>query len=119
VFDGPFAPGPTVPWTPGAPDHEDEPPDVPLRLVMLADTREDPRVTASREACGRLAAERGADVTELAAAGDHPLVRLASLIQLTDYASVYLGIALGLDPSASPAVQAIQQLTAGRLPRAA
>jgi glucose/mannose-6-phosphate isomerase len=106
VFDGPFTPGPTVPWTPDAPDDdEDDGPAVPLRLVMLADTREDPRVTARREACLRLAAERGADVTELAAAGDHPLVRLASLIQLTDYASVYLGITLGLDPSASPAIQ--------------
>jgi glucose/mannose-6-phosphate isomerase len=113
VFDGRFAPGPAVPWTPGLDgpdgpdgrdDGEDEPP-VPLRLVMLADTHEDPRVTARRGALRGLAAERGADVTELAAAGDHPLLRLASLVQLTDYATVYLGIALGLDPSASPASQ--------------
>jgi glucose/mannose-6-phosphate isomerase len=121
VFDGPFAPGPTVPWTPGTPDPLDfgngdgragdggDAPEVPLRLVMLADTREDPRVTARREACLRLATERGADVTGLAATGEHPLVRLASLVQLIDYATVYLGIALGLDPAASPA---IQELTA-------
>jgi glucose/mannose-6-phosphate isomerase len=116
VFDGPFAPGPAVPWTPGLDgldggghDGQGGEPEVPLRLVMLADTREDPRVTARREAMRGLAAERGADVTELAAAGDHPLLRLASLVQLTDYATVYLGIALGLDPSASPA---IQELTA-------
>jgi glucose/mannose-6-phosphate isomerase len=120
VFDGPFTPGPAVPWTPGAPDPldfgdepgEDDGPAVPLRLVMLADTSEDPRITARREACLRLAADRGADVTELAATGNHPLVRLASLIQLTDYASVYLGIALGLDPSANPATG---ELTADRL----
>lgn len=120
VFDGRFAPGPAVPWTPGLDDLDgldsleglDDPgdggggePEVPLRLVMLADTQEDPRVAAHRAACVRLAAERGADVTELAAAGDHPLLRLASLVQLTDYATVYLGIALGLDPSASPAAQ--------------
>lgn len=107
VLGGPFAPGPAVPWTPGAPvpDGEDDGPQLPLRLVMLADSREDPRVTARREACVRLAAERGVDVTELAADGDHPLLRLASLIQLTDYATVYLGIALGLDPSASLAAE--------------
>jgi glucose/mannose-6-phosphate isomerase len=111
VLDGPFAPGPATPWMPDAPGPldfgnepgEDDGPALSLRLVMLSDTREDPRTTARREACQRLAAERGADVTELAATGDHPLVRLASLIQLTDYASVYLGIALGLDPSANPA----------------
>lgn len=114
LLDGPFAPGPAVPWTPGTPDlaDEDDGPQLPLRLVMLADTHEDPRVTARREAAVRRAAERGVDVTELAAAGDHPLLRLASLIQLTDYATVYLGIALGLDPSASPDHR---ELTADRL----
>ena len=37
-------------------------------------------------------------VSELAADGDTPLQRLASLIQLIDYATVYLGIAIGVDP---------------------
>lgn len=106
VLAGPFAPGPVVPWTPGTPGaaDEDDGPALPLRLVMLADTHEDPRATMSRQACVRLAGEHGADVTELTATGDHPLLRLASLIQLTDYATVYLGIALGLDPSAPPPI---------------
>ena len=39
-----------------------------------------------------------------AAAAVPQLVRLASLVQLIDYATIYLGIALGLDPAASPAI---------------
>jgi glucose/mannose-6-phosphate isomerase len=106
TFDGPFAPGPAVPWNPDADDlFADADPDadgpvVPLRLVMLADTQEQPQVAKQREASVLLAAERGVEVTELAAAGDHPLQRLASLLQVIDYTTVYLGLALGYDPAA-------------------
>ena len=41
-------------------------------------------------------------MTELAADGGTPLERLAGLIQLIDYATVYLGIAIGVDPARSP-----------------
>ncbi|HEY3734680.1 MAG TPA: SIS domain-containing protein [Streptosporangiaceae bacterium] len=92
-FDGPFAR-----------DLGGGDPAVPLRLVMLADVREHPQVAKRREASVRLAAERGIGVTELAAAGEHPLERLASLVQLIDYATVYLGIALGYDPSPITAI---------------
>jgi glucose/mannose-6-phosphate isomerase len=71
---------------------------LPLRLVLLRDTHEHPQVTRRREESARLAADRGISVTELAAEGDQPLSRLASLVQLIDYASVYLGIACGVDP---------------------
>ena len=42
----------------------------------------------------------GADfgVSELAADGETALQRLAGLLQLIDYAAVYLGIAIGVDP---------------------
>jgi glucose/mannose-6-phosphate isomerase len=98
AFDGPFARGP------GGAD-----PAVPLRLITLSDVREHPQVAKRRVASLRLAGERGIGVTELAAAGEHPLERLASLIQLIDYATVYLGIALGYDPSP---INAIQELKA-------
>ncbi|HEY6277296.1 MAG TPA: SIS domain-containing protein, partial [Streptosporangiaceae bacterium] len=74
-----------------------EPP-VPLRLVLLRDSHEHPQVARRREESARLAAERGIGVTELAASGGGPLERLASLIQLLDYATVYLAIAQGIDP---------------------
>jgi glucose/mannose-6-phosphate isomerase len=110
AFDGPFAPGPAAPWAPGAGDLFADPgpgsegPATPLRLVMLADSGEEPRTAKRREACVRLAADRGVEVTELATEGDHPLPRLASLVQLIDYATVYLGIALGFDPSPIAAI---------------
>jgi glucose/mannose-6-phosphate isomerase len=106
TFDGPFAPGPAVPWNPDADDlfadadPDSDGPAVPLRLVMLADTQEHPQVAKRRAASVLLAADRGVEVTELTAAGDHPLQRLASLLQLIDYVTVYLGLALGFDPAA-------------------
>ena len=97
VFDGPFAP-----WPAGGQvvlDEEKDPrPPVPLRLVILRDGQEHPQVARRREVSVELAAQRGIEVSELAADGDTPLQRLASLIQLIDYATVYLGIAIGVDP---------------------
>ena len=57
----------------------------------------------------QLAAERGIEVTELAAEGDGPLERLSGLVQLIDYASVYLAIVNGIDPGP---VSAIAELKA-------
>jgi glucose/mannose-6-phosphate isomerase len=55
-------------------------------------------VARRREVSAELAEQRGIELSELAADGDTPLQRLASLIQLIDYATVYLGIAIGVDP---------------------
>jgi glucose/mannose-6-phosphate isomerase len=44
-------------------------------------------------------------MSELAMDGEHPLVRLAGVIQLTDYASVYLAIASGIDPGQTVAIR--------------
>jgi glucose/mannose-6-phosphate isomerase len=96
AFDGPFAQ-----WPAGGQvvlDEKDPRPPVPLRLVILRDREEHPQVARRREASAELAAQRGIEVSELAAEGDTPLQRLASLIQLIDYATVYLGIAIGVDP---------------------
>ena len=97
VFDGPFAP-----WPAGGQvvlDEEQDPrPPVPLRLVILRDRQEHPQVARRREVSVELAAQRGIEVSELTADGDTPLQRLASLIQLIDYATTYLGIAIGVDP---------------------
>jgi len=115
AFDGAFAPaaagvpGPDdVPDPDGAPGADGAEPATPLRLITLADVREHPQVAKRREASVRLASERGIGVTELAAAGDHPLERLASLVQLIDYATVYLGIALGYDPSPITVIQELK-----------
>jgi glucose/mannose-6-phosphate isomerase len=106
VFDGPFAPGPEG-MEPGQRGLDEAPP-VPLRLVLLRDTHEHPQVARRREESARIAAERGIEVTELAAAGDLPLERLASLVTLIDYASVYLAIANGIDPAPIAAIQELK-----------
>lgn len=129
AFDGPFAPrssrlaaaGPAEPVSPlAAPDdlsgwdldfeEEAEPSSgfTPLRLVLIADPSEDQRVSAQRAAVAELAEQRGVGLSELAMDGEHPLVRLAGVIQLTDYASVYLAIASGIDPGQTVAIQELK-----------
>lgn len=99
-FDGPFAGGLDGIGGDGPP--------VPLWLVLLRDSQEHPQVARRREESARLAAERGIGVTELAAAAGGPLRRLASLVQLIDYATVYLAIALGIDPGPVTAIQELK-----------
>ena len=96
AFDGPFAPRPAG----GAVvlDRAGLGLTVPLHLVILRDTREHPQVTRRREVSAELAEQRGISVTQLSADGATAPERLASLIQLIDYATVYLGIAIGVDP---------------------
>jgi glucose/mannose-6-phosphate isomerase len=112
TFDGPFATAPdmfgeTGFGEPGFGDDEpgEERPGVPLRLVLLRDSVEHPQVARRREESARLAADRGIRVTELAAAAGGPLQRLASLVQLIDYATVYLAVVLGIDPGPVAAIQ--------------
>ena len=45
------------------------------------------------------------------AEGASPLERLASLIAVPDFASIYLGLAHGLDPMAVPAVSEMKELS--------
>ena len=103
TFDGPFAAGSGA----AGPDPAGAPP-VPLRLILLRDTHEHPQVARRRAESARIAAERGIEVTELAASGDLPLDRLASLVALIDYASVYLAIANGIDPAPIAAIQELK-----------
>ncbi len=97
VFSDPFLDGPVGPR---------------LRLLLLRDAA--PSVerpdgawleTARVADAVRLTAEdAGVRVTEVAAEPGHPLERLADLVALTDFASVYLALAAGVDPLVSPHV---------------
>ena len=120
AFDGPFAP--TARPAPGPAeaenlpdlsswdlDYEDTRPGfTPLRLVLIVDPEQDQRVAAQQRAVTELAGQRGIGLSELAMDGEHPLVRLAGVVQLADYASVYLAIASGIDPSLAAAVSDLQ-----------
>jgi glucose/mannose-6-phosphate isomerase len=112
VFDGPFgaAGGPRGEGAEDAffRDRADEA-EPRLHLVVLRDTVEHPQVAKRREVSVELARTRGVPVTEVMAEGDHPLERIATLLAIADYVTVYLAIALGVDPTP---VSAIQELKA-------
>jgi Bacterial phospho-glucose isomerase C-terminal SIS domain/SIS domain len=128
TFDGPFAPAPE-PDFPAAEDFPDDSFDEfsvddvgvlddpaqdqqLLRLILLADQAgEHSAVTRVRTAAASLAAARGIEVSEIAMDGSEPLLRLACAVQLLDYASVYLGIACGIDPLAIAAIKDLRDLT--------
>ena len=122
AFDGPFAPRSSRLSAQEPGSGPDEPSDLPgwdldyeedeaasgftaLRLILIADPDEDPRVASQRAAVTELAGQRGVGISELAMDGEHPLVRLAGVIQLADYASVYLAIASGIDPGQTVAIR--------------
>jgi hypothetical protein len=83
-----------------------------LRLILLADPAgEHPAVERTRVAAASLAGVRGIDVSDVTMDGGDPLRRLAAAVQLLDYASVYLGIASGIDPFAIAAIKDLRDLT--------
>jgi Bacterial phospho-glucose isomerase C-terminal SIS domain len=130
ALDGPYVPAPEPSFPAaenfddaGYPDYADDgdgdldldgpgPDDGTLRLVLLADPAgEHPAVERTRVAAAALAAARGVDVSEIKMDGGEPLRRLAAAVQLLDYASVYLGIANGIDPLAIAAIKDLRDLT--------
>jgi glucose/mannose-6-phosphate isomerase len=122
AFDGPFAPRSSRLSAQEPGSGPDDLPDLPgwdldyeedeaasgftaLRLILIADPDENPRVASQRAAVTELAGQRGVGISELGMDGEHPLVRLAGVIQLADYASVYLAIASGIDPGQTVAIR--------------
>ncbi len=96
VFDGPYAGGNSVDDL-----FRDRADDAPrsFRLVVLRDSLEHPQMAKRAVIVEAIAARRQVPVTEVAAEGQHILHRLASLITLTDWASVYAALALHIDPT--------------------
>jgi glucose/mannose-6-phosphate isomerase len=83
-------------------------PETGLHLLVLRDTEEHPQVARRRAASVELARSRGVAVTEIAAEGVHPLERIATMIAIGDYVTVYLAIALGFDPTAVAAIRELR-----------
>lgn len=91
-----------------------------LRVVLVRDgglgseddTDEPVAVEERRaDAVQTLAERRGVRCSVVAAEGASPLERLASMIAVPDFASVYLALAHGLDPMAVPAVSEMKELS--------
>ncbi len=106
LFDGPFAGASTE--EDFFRDRVDEPETTRLSLVFLRDADEHPRVAAYREVCAELARDRRAVVVELPARDGHPLERLAGLIAHADYTSIYLALAIGVDPTPVPVMRELR-----------
>jgi glucose/mannose-6-phosphate isomerase len=80
-----------------------------LRLVLLRDPAdENPQVSRRAEVSKDIADTRGVPVTELTTDGDSRLERLASLVALIDYGSVYTALGIGMDPSPIAAIQELK-----------
>src|SRR5690606_4058643 len=102
-------------------DPGEQPEPTRLRLLVLRDggiaddepSAGEPQAVSERraDAVAAMAARRGVRCGEIRAEGASPLERLASLIAVPDFASVYLGLAHGLDPTAVPAVEEMKEFT--------
>jgi D-arabinose 5-phosphate isomerase GutQ len=101
-------------------DPSEEPDTTRLRVVLLRDgglgseddTDEPVAVEERRaEAVQTIADRRGVRCSVVTAEGASPLERLASLVAVPDFASVYLALAHGLDPMAVPAVSEMKELS--------
>jgi hypothetical protein len=91
-----------------------------LRVVLLRDgglgtddDADEPFAVEERraDAVQTLAERRGVRCSVVTAEGGSPLERLASLVTVPDFASVYLALAHGLDPMAVPAVSEMKELS--------
>jgi glucose/mannose-6-phosphate isomerase len=89
---------------------DDELIDRRTHLFILRDRNEHPAVEKRIGIVSQIAADRNVPVTLIQAQDGHPISRLASLIIPTDWASVYAGLSLGIDPSQ---ISTIIQLKAG------
>ena len=109
AFDGPFAGASRTSADDFFRDRgEDEDVDPRLALVLLRDTEEHPQVARRADVSAELARERDIPVLQLQAEGGAALSRLASLVGLTDYASTYLALLQGLDPTPVDAITALK-----------
>jgi glucose/mannose-6-phosphate isomerase len=70
-----------------------------LRLVLVRDDAGDEAAAHRADAVADVAAARGVAVSVLGAQGSSAIERFASLVCLLDFASVYLGLAYGIDPT--------------------
>jgi glucose/mannose-6-phosphate isomerase len=102
------------------PDEEQELDTTRLRLVVMRDGGLNPEDEADEpvaveerraDAVQTLAERRGVRCDVVTAEGGSALERLASLVAVPDFASLYLALAHGLDPMAVPAISEMKELS--------
>jgi glucose/mannose-6-phosphate isomerase len=80
-------------------DRVDDEEPLRLRLVLVRDDDDDEVAKKRAHVSADVASSRGVPVSVLGAQGDSAVERLASLVGILDYVSVYLGLAYGVDPT--------------------
>lgn len=79
-----------------------------LRLVLMADADEPAAAEARVQQSQQAAAEAGVPAVVLRGTGADPLARLAGLVALIDFASVYLALMHGTDPTPVTAIESLK-----------
>jgi glucose/mannose-6-phosphate isomerase len=105
TFDGPLAAGAADDDL--FRDRVDESSSTGMRLVVVHDDDGDSETATRVEVSEELARKRGLPVSTLRSEGRQPVERLASLVGLIDFATVYVALGLGIDPTP---VQPIDEL---------
>ena len=81
---------------------------LPIRLVLLRDSVEDDRVATAAVEATTWRTSRALMSARWYAVGQHPLERMASLCAVGDFASVYLGLLNGIDPTPIAPIEALK-----------
>ena len=79
-----------------------------LRLVLIADAEESATVEARVAQSQHAAGEAGVPVVVLRGSGPDPVSRLAGLVALIDFATVYLALMTGTDPTPVTAIDSLK-----------
>ncbi|MCX6461491.1 MAG: mannose-6-phosphate isomerase [Actinobacteria bacterium] len=96
----------------------DPDPSLRMRLVLLRDAAELEPTAARADLAVDLATARGVNVSTIRAVEGHPVERLADLVGVADWASVYAALSLGVDPTPIlPIVELKERLAARAHPR--
>jgi glucose/mannose-6-phosphate isomerase len=90
-------------------DREDEVERPTLRLVLLRDAVEHPQTARRADVSADLAIGRGIGVSTVRTQGESAVARIASLIGLTDFASAYLALLEGTDPTPVDAITTLKE----------
>ncbi len=84
-----------------------------LRLVLMADAEETPAAEARVAESQHAAGQAGVPAVVLRGSGPDLISRLAGLIALVDFASVYLALLTGTDPTPVTAIEELKARMAG------
>jgi glucose/mannose-6-phosphate isomerase len=94
-------------------DREDDDDAGRIALVLLRDSEEHPRVARRADVVAALAEERGVPVQVLTTEGGSSFERLARLVGVGDFATTYLALASGTDPTPVRAIDDLKAALSG------